>query len=315
MLLNTATLEALNVMLQTGWEAGYGMADDVSPLISMEVSSNTGQNVYAWMAQQIVIKDWIGPRQAQALGAHEYTLINKPKEATFSVLRDHILDDNLGLYRDISAKQLGMAAAKHRIKEVTSTIVANPTAFDGESMFADAHPCFDPAGSTYDNDFALALTAENVSTIRAMMSTVKGEDGDPIGNLMNAIMVGPLQLDAALEVAEVGNRVVVVQNVVGTENVAAATIGNVHSGGRYTVIENPYLTGYTWYMMNLSEVIKPFVWQVRTAPILRAFFDSNTRAVFHSNEFEFGIDGADGGSYRVASGVSLPFLAARSVPA
>ena len=263
--------------------------------------------------QQIVLREWIGPRVSLALSEHEYILANLPFEGTIKIPRDKILDDNLGIYSAAIMPQLGEAVAKHPDRLLTTRINDNPVGFDGVALFSGSHPTYDAAGTTFDNDYGLALTAENIDIVWADMASRTGEDGEPLGIDGRLLVVPPALKRVAREIAKSTNRVVTVTEA--GANVAAATVDNVMAG-EYDVLVVPRFAANPtrWFLFDVSRPIKPFVRQVRSNPILRAFDSGAERESFDNNEFTYGVDGDDGGSYRENVGPTLPALSSRSTP-
>jgi len=208
--------------------------------------------------------------------------------------------------------QLGEAVAKHPDRLLIDAMLANPLAFDGKQYFDEDHPCYDDAATTYDNVYTEALTLEAVEAVWADMATRTGEDGDPLEVDARLLVVPPQLSLAALEITGSAQRIVTVDD--GTTTTAAARENIVK--GKYTALVVPRLVSEptSWYLFDVSKVIKPFIRQVRSNPIIRSFDSGAERESFDNNEFTWGVDGDDGGSYREAIGVSLPFLGSKSTP-
>ncbi len=315
MIINTATLQALRTTVNLSFKDAYMNAPIVWDKLATKVPSTTDSQTYGWIADSLDMREWIGPRVSVALAEHEYTLRNLLWERTLRIPRQHILDDNLGIYTAMIIPSFGIATAKHPDRRLATIIQSNPTAFDGLPFFDGAHPTFEDGGGTYDNDFALALNPDNVDTVWAAMAAFSGESGSPMSTDARTLVVPPALRRAAREVAKSMVVVRTVQNVAGTENVAATTIDNVMTGDYDIIVWHELANEPTrWYLGDFSKPIRPFIWQVRSEPVLRTFITGTERESFESNEYTWGIDGADGGPYRANGGVSLPFLCSRSTP-
>jgi len=66
-------------------------------------------------------------------------------------------------------------------------------------------------------------------------------------------------------------------NVDGTGT--AITVGNVATG-----------SAPAWYLLDVNNVLRPFIWQSRKKPELVAMTASNDEQVFTANEFRYGVD-------------------------
>jgi phage major head subunit gpT-like protein len=244
------------------------------------------------------MREWIGPRVAQNLSEHEYTLSNKSYESTVEVDRDHIEDDNLGIYSSIMMPQLGEAARKHPQRLLVSALQGSPLAFDGLSLFNDAHLTYNATTTTYDNNFALALTGDNFNTVWSTMCAYVGEDGEPLGVMPNLLIVPPQLKKAALDIMS-----------------ASLTVGTNVAGGTNSlqgwceVLVCPELANQatTWYLADTSKAIKPFIFQMRRPVEFVARDNAADPKVFEQKKFTYGCEG------RYNIGVSLPFLIAKSV--
>ena len=204
--------------------------------------------------------------------------------------------------------QLGEATRKHPDVLFTGgtsgLFSTNPLAFDGLSFFNTAHLTFDEAGDTYSNDFTTAaLNAANFNAAWAAMASYVGEDGQVMGVTPNVLMVPPQLKLAALQI---------MQGTLAASPPGPTTGTNVSIDnglkGWAEVVVNPYLqyAPTVWYLMDLSKMIKPFIFQKRRAPEFVSRDNPADPVVFDRNKFVYGVD------YRAAAGVSLPFLCSRN---
>lgn len=317
MIINQPNLQALRTSLELRFREGYEQAEAWAQRISTEIPSNSKTSTYGWMADQVTIREWIGPRIAQAMSEHEYVLANVPFEATLKIPRDNILDDNLGIYTSVLAPQFGNALAKHPDRSIVTRVFdTNPTAFDGQALWSDAHPCYDDDGTTYDNDFALALPADdlwtayqNVITVRSEMRTRIGENGEILEVNPRLLVVPPQKEHVAIQLATADKLPMGASSVSGGLAEGVNTLKGLID---YLVVPELAHEPDYWYMFDDTKPLKAIIWQVRSQPVFRSFDTGTEMHAFMQNEYVYGIDGADGGSYRANAGVSLPFLTARS---
>lgn len=315
MIVNDASLQALRVTFEKRFGEAYQEIETFAPKIATEVTSGTEVNVYGWIANQIALREWIGQRQAIAMGEHSYSLRNRDWEATLKLPRKQILDDNLGIYTDVLVPQFAAAVAKHPdLTLINDVFSANPTAFDGQAFWSTAHPTFAADGSTYSNDFDLELTdadlvqsAINIQSVRTAMRTIKGENGIILATDPRMLIVPPELEYVAFKLCRSESF-----PVSGT----AAPVANWIRGvlDFMVIPELSAVSSGDWYLADVSKPLKFALWQVRSRPVFRAFDDPTQMHAFMNNEFIWGIDGDDGGPYRAAAGVTLPFLCARSGP-
>ena len=302
MLITPDTLKALETTLSTEFREGYGMAPFWHDQIGTTVTSTVKTNTYGWMARLPTLRQWIGPRTVENLSAHEYTLTNLSYELTVGVPREDIEDDNLGIYAPMS-RDMGEQARRGPDTLMAQAVQAGVTtnSFDGVPFFDNAHP-LDPAG-TQDNNFTgTALNSANYATVRGDMGAFTGEDGLPLGVVPNLLVVPPQLEEAARTIL---NADLIVQDP-GTAN--SATRSNVFRGSANLLVV-PQLANEptTWYLLDTSRPIKPFIFQQRKAPEFVPLTQPDNPNVFFNKQFVWGVDS------RGAAGYSLWFLASRCI--
>lgn len=311
MIISNASLSALRTTFSLIFGDGYQKTAPWWPKMATEVPSTSKSNTYGWVAQALKLREWIGPRIAMNLTERGQVIENKPFEGTVEVDRDDLEDDNLGLYSALLIPQLAEATKKHPDELIADLLAANPLCFDGKALFAADHPTYAPVGSTqtYDNDHALALTADNFNTVWSTMVSIVGENGRPLKINPQTLFVPPQLKKTALSIMQSTTAAVPIMNVAGNQNVGGASIDNVMKGwAEVVVLEELAGAPTTWYVADCSKAIKPVIYQVRRAPQFVSRIDPSDPKVFDQKVFTFGVD------YRCNVGPTLPFLIARSTP-
>lgn len=181
------------------------------------VTSETDTEDYGWVNAMPKVREWIGDRQVQSLGASNYTLTNRSFESTVGVKTEAIEDNKLYSYFK-PMELLGRAAAQEPDEKIWQMLPAGLTqkCHDDLSFFNAAHPIGD-SGETYSNFI---------------------------------------------------------------------------SGG-----------GDEWYLVDSTQIIMPFIYQLRKKPNLVALTEQTQEGVFMRRELLFGVD------FRAAYGFTLPQLA------
>ncbi len=305
MLINAPNLDALRTTLGTQYLAGYSNSKIWHDKLVTEIPSNSKSNTYGWIAQMLTLREWLGPRVAQNLSEHSYTLVNKTFEGTVEVDRDDIEDDNLGIYTGVMMPQLGEATRKHPGILLKQLLQANTAlAFDGLTLFNDNHLTYDKTGATptYDNNFAVPLDANGFNTVWSAMVSYVGEDGQPLGVMPNLLIVPP-QLKLAAQTIMAGS---LYSPITGQPGAGAIAIENPLKGWAEILVVPELANQPTaWYLADTSKAIKPFVWQNRRAPNFVARDNPSDPKVFDLKKFTYGVD------YRGNVGITLPFLIAK----
>lgn len=302
--ISSANLDALRVDFSAIFAKAYSEAPVFYDKMSSDIESDAADNVYGWIAQQLAMRKWVGPRVAQNLKEHDYRLHNDLYEATIELLRTKIEDDTLGIFRGQTMPQLAVAAKKHPDKLLAALITANPNGFDGVPLFSGSHPTFAPsdAAQTYSNDFALALTSDNFQTVYAAMASYVGEDGMPLEVGPTALIVPPQLRAIATAIMHSSTYA-----IPGASGGLSATIDNPLRGWCEVIEVKQFAAAPTvWYVADLSQPVKPFIHQIRDQAQMVARDNPQDPKVFDLDMFTYGT------RLRDAMGISLPFLIARS---
>lgn len=313
MLVTQPNLDALRTGFSLVFSAAYSKADgpDVNwwKECTTEVPGVSKTNTYGWLAQQLKLRKWKGPRLVRNLTERTKVIATEPFEATVGVLEEDLEDDNLGIYQAQLIPQLAMATAKHPGVILRDLIQANPIAFDGKALFADDHPTYDTGGDVYDNNFALPLTADNLFEVWSSMVEFKGEDGEPLGLLPNKLFVPPQLKKVALEITKSSAITQIVMNVAKDQNVAAAAPSNVMQDWVQVVTVPQFANqATTWYLGDTTTGLMPFLRVLRRAARFVSLTNMATSDhVFNTREYLYGVDLKD------AMSETLPFLFSRSV--
>ncbi len=272
------------------------------------VTSNTTTQTYAWMDKIPKLRQWVGSRQIQNAKARSQLVTNVTFELTESLSREVLEDDQHGLYSPL-AQQMGQQAAKWPDQRIiTDIFTANPTAYDGVAFFATSHRSNleDAAVGTIDNLDAVALTLTNYAAARAKMMSYLGADGQPLGVMPNLLVVPPQLEGMARSILNADFVADFVHGSTTAGNVGSAQ--NVWKGSaKLLVVPELATAATTWYLFDTTQVIKPFVFQLRQAPEFAYLNKPTDPNVFWDKEFVFGVHA------RGAATTSLPFLAYKSV--
>jgi phage major head subunit gpT-like protein len=325
-----ANLQIFFTGLQVAWQGAYEQEATFADQIATMLPSSTELEQYGWMDKVSQLTQWLGPRTVNALPTRTRVITNLDWQRTDSIPRNKFVDDKLGLFT-FQAKDMGAATAKLddlqlvKIIQGTATtqtgpaVTGNPTAFDGVSFWNTAHPVDIDAGTggpygSYANDFPTTIptTAGTVSSAlgpaayeaaRASMRGYLGRDGIPLG-IRPALLLVPPQLEgAAKNLLEAGSAA---PTVFSNNQTQVGANDNVWKGtAKYIVIDEMANQPRTWYMIDPTRSIRPFVAQKREGPYFVYLVNPNDVNVFYQKEYVFGVH------VRSAYDVTIPFLAAR----
>lgn len=288
MLVNKSSLQAVFTALKTTFNNAFEAAPADWQATAMLVPSGSSQNDYAWLSTFPRMRKWIGDKVVKALSAFKYSVVNDNWEATVSVKRNDMEDDQLGIY----APQAQMAgfSAKQLPDEIVADLKNNAFAslcYDGQYFYDTDHPV---GAGVVSNRSAVVLksdTAANAAAsygaARAAIMSFKDDEGRPLALIPDVLEVPP-----ALE-------------AVGKVLLEADKLGdnspNPYKGtAKFKV--NPRLTSTTAWMLHVTNMpVKPFIYQERKKPVFVSQTSEENDDVFNKAEYKFGAEARAAGGY------------------
>jgi len=288
MIVNEANLTAVFINLKTIFNKAFDKAPSTWEKTTMLVPSTSGQNDYAWLSNFPKMRKWLGDKVIKSLEAFKYTVVNDDFEATVEVDRNHIDDDQIGIYEP-QAKDAGFSSAQ--LPDEIDADLKNDSftteCFDGQYFYDNDH---EVDGSSVSNVGTVALSAaSNVAAAasygvaRLAIMTVTDDEGRPLGLIPNLLEVPP-----ALEATG--------KLLVENPKLADDTPNPYH--GTAELVVNPRLTSSTaWFLHVTNRPLKPFVYQLRKAPVFVQQVDMQADNVFLRKKFRFGAEARAAGGY------------------
>lgn len=288
MLVNKANLTAVFINLKTTFNKAFDAAPSIWDRTAMMVPSGSSQNDYAWLDRFPKMREWIGDKVIKALKAHQYTITNKNWEATVSVLRDDIEDDNLGIYGPM-AQDAGFSA-KQWPDELVSDLkndAFSGECYDGQYFYDDDH---EMAGSSVSNLGTAALSAATTAGAAASYGAARtaimqftDDDSRPLGLIPNLLEVPPA-LEATGRLLCYGDKL-------------TDESPNPYKGTAELLV-NPWLTSTTaWFLHVTNRPLKPFIFQQRKAPVFVEQTNMDSDDVFMRGEYKYGVESRGNAGY------------------
>lgn len=256
---------------------------------AMEVPSTAAGEDYAWLSRFPRMRKWLGDKVVRNLEAGKYYKANEDWETTISVKRNDIEDDRLGLYNN-QAMQAGESAAELHdiIVDDLKNNAFTQTCMDGQYFYDTDHLV---AGASVSNKLAVALSAAtpaaaaaSYGAARTAIMSFKDEEGMPLRLIPNVLEVPP-----ALEA--IGRKL--------CESDKLDDNSPNPYKGTATLLVNPGLTSATaWFLHVTSKAsIKPFIVQMRKAPVFVSQVSAENDDVFMRGEFKYGAEARATGLY------------------
>lgn len=149
MIVNRANLQTLGVGFNTAFKNGLlATAASQWERVATRVPSITGENEYGWMGNLPGVREWIGDRQVQNISTSGYRIRNKDYELTLGVERNHIEDDNIGIYGPLF-QQMGASVGSQYDLSAYGLLKAGWTTpcYDGQYFFDTDHPVIGADGA------------------------------------------------------------------------------------------------------------------------------------------------------------------------
>jgi len=288
MIVNAANLQNIFINLKTTFNKAFDSAPSVWEKIAMLVPSGGSENQYNWLSMFPRMRKWVGDKVVKSLEAFKYTIVNDDWEATVEVDRNHIEDDNLGIY----APQAQMAgySAKQLPDEIVIGLVNDGftnLCYDGQYFFDTDHSV---AGASVANKgvavlscATLAAAQASFGAARTAMKKFKNDEGQPLNTTPNILLVPPALEDTAL----------VLKNNERLEDGKQ----NPYKG-TFEVVTDTRLTSDTaWFLLDTTKPVKPFIYQERKKPVFVQQIDPQADDVFSRKKFKFGAEARAAGGY------------------
>lgn len=294
MLVNKENVASLFISLKTTFNNAFGAVESIWQQVAMKVPSTSGANDYKWLSKFPKMQRWVGDKKIKSLEAFKYVIENEDFEATVEVDRNDIDDDNLGIY-STQAQGAGESAAQlpdELVFEAVNGAFAG-VCFDGQFFVDVDHPVKNPVtglAESVSNKGVVVLSAAtqalamaSIGAAATAMGMFKDDEGRPL-NVTPTILLVPVALRD-------------VANTLYTADRLEDGKVNLYKG-MFKPVVSPRLTSATaWFLLDVSKVIKPFVYQERKAPVFVQQTDPNADDVFNRKKFKFGAEARAAAGY------------------
>jgi len=184
------------------------------------------------------------------IGRFVQSVPNRTFARIVQVKRNHVADDNVGVYKP-GVRQLGRRAALYPLRLAVEALLSGftDTWVDDQTVFSAAHKW--PGGQTWSNRSDTALDGTNFDAACLALEGRAAPDGSPMGLVPRVLVVG-LQLRATAE-----------------ELVDIQYLANGASNRRYKRCDLMVLprlgSSEAWFVMD-NDPVRPMVLQDREGP-------------------------------------------------
>jgi hypothetical protein len=270
---------ALDPAVRFWFEQGFGRRAPLLPMLFNEQGSATATE-QASSVGAIAPDAWDNYEASGKVSSvdfdQEYKKTFTHKEYPLELpIERKLIDDNQHQQVFNMALRLGDSAALKR--EIDAASVFNnafSTSYlgaDGVPLCDDSHPLSPVKTSvTQDNEFTLALTKDNVATIREAMMAFTDDNGQKVAVTPNMLLVPPALEDEGLVIAKSLNDPATGNNAINPQ------------AGRWTVQPWHYLTdSNAWFMIDSILMKMSLIWFNRVPlSILPKVEDKTLRATW-----------------------------------
>lgn len=258
-------------------------------LTAMEVQSTGAGEDYAWLSRFPKFRKWLGDKQVKNIEAGKYYKANEDWETTIAVRRNDIEDDRLGLYNN---QAMGAGEAAGELHDIIVDDLKNnaftKAGLDGQYFYDTDHPV---AGASVSNKGTMALSCAtkaaavaSYGVARSAIMSFKDEEGMPLRLVPDTLEVGPALEATARTLCEADKL---------DDNSPNPFKGTAK------VLINPALTSATAWMLHVTskQSVKPFIVQMRKAPVFVSQTSEENDDVFNKAEYKFGAEARATGLY------------------
>ncbi|WP_447588653.1 Mu-like prophage major head subunit gpT family protein [Aquipseudomonas campi] len=288
MLINKASLAAIFNSLKTTFNKAFDAAPSTWQKIAMEVPSTSGQNDYTWLSVFPKMRRWIGAKVVKALEAYKYVVVNEDFEATVEVDRNHIEDDQLGIYLP-QAQMAGFSAAQLPDELVYEAVNGSFTKFcyDGQYFIDTDHPMGDVSVSNKTtaalSNATEAAAKASYGLARTSMKKFKDEEGRSLNITPTVLLVGPALEDTAKALL--------------TNSKFADGKPNPYQGTAELVVDGRIESDTAWFLLDTSKPVKPFIYQPRKKPVFVSQTNPEAEDVYNLKKYKFGAEARAAAGY------------------
>jgi phage major head subunit gpT-like protein len=297
MLINRANMDALfqtyNAAFTAAMQAAQVRVFDNQLMFedfAMSIPSTGAATLHTWLNQLPGMKEWVGERVKNNVGAGKLTVTNRPFESTVTVKRDDIEDDQYGMFTPMIGA-MGAAAEKLWLELTMSALVTNGDWADANPFFCAKRVLSDQSG-LITNAVTTALGKDAIEAGIAAMLSWKLHGGQPADVMPRILLVGPSLLATAKSIVEA------IVLATGASNTSPAKLLQVRM--------DPRLVGdhaAKWYILGEKNTIKAVAAQKRKLPVLTRQDRDTDPDAFNKGEYNYGTDARGEGF------LTFPFLA------
>ena len=288
MLINKQSLDLIFKNLKTTYNKAFETTETNWDKVAMLVPSSGSENNYNWLENFPRMRKWIGDKAIKSLKGHGYTVVNDDWEATIEVDRNHIEDDNLGIY----APQAQMAgwSAKQLPDEIVSDLLNEAfesRCYDGQYFFDTDHPVgkgvVSNKGTMVLSISTLAAAQASYGAARTALRKMKDDEGRPLN-------INPTVLEVPPALEDIANALMKNDRLEDGKP-------NPYKGTAEVVVNARLTSDTAWFLLDTTKPVKPLVYQERKKPVFVQQTTMDSDNVFMRKKYRYGAEARAAGGY------------------
>lgn len=267
--------------------------------IAMMTTSSSASEIYGWLGAVPGMKKLVGESIIENLSTSNFAIINDEFDATMAVKRAEIERDTFGIHKPL-VESIGLAAAQHpdELVGVALSQGFSQKDYTGKPFYANdkPHEPENKKSTKFSNKMTKALTAESFSEAKAMLKSIKNNQGRSMKLGKKLLLIVPPALeDAAL-------RLLRAEKVEGGDT-------NVQMNAADLLVYADLETDTEWHLIDCGHPVKPIIYQVECPIEFNSQTDPTSDTAFLKKEYLYQAYG------RYNVGYGLPQLAVGSTGA
>lgn len=256
------------------------------------IPSDKDTEHYAWLGSLPSVNEFLDERQIADFSEYDYAIKNKKWEATVSVDRAALEDDQYGQVA-VRVKTLASEARQHIDQLVFGLLNSGTTTpcYDGLPFFG-AHPIGKNsavAGQTQSNLMAAGASGLTQATVQTAMTTMRrtlNDQGRPMGIVPDTLVVSPENEFNAWQIVSSLFHADPIPAAVYSQNLAANPLR-----GLLKIVTTPYLESPTaWYLLDTKRPVRAIFLQMRREFEFNAL-ENNSENGFMRDSYLYGVRG------------------------
>lgn len=302
---DAAKIEAASIAFGTMLNNRLKRPEALHSRFAMMLRTNKLLNRQLWLDNIPKMRLWEGDKVISMLRGESLSIITRPHEASITVPKGDIINDELGLYTG-KINQLGDSYNWHLDELFIGMLIAGlqgtalGTTYDGQNLIDTDHTYLgNGQGVQYSNKVTGAFSATTYGQAVNLFMSMKDENGLPIGGAGGRQMYllhGPSNRTAVRSVLQQENIVGQTQTNLDKGTAIPVCTEWITAGAVYNVFgQNITLTGLEWFL--IPEGSSAIMIQVKRDVEFLAVDRGDDEYTFRTGKLLYGIESEDGAAY------------------